>query len=189
MRTTSMRLVAALVATVLGVSGVAPVALAQQPTLPSEQTPLEHSEQPMPPSEPPAFQAPPVMSSQAQPPIAPPPTLQPAPPMPAPVTPPPPAVQSLPDLYQETLKAQQRSADRKQGLYNTGAVITNIFLVPGRAITCALGVGVGVGILALTFGTGYKTAAGAFDEGCGGKWAVGGDDLKPDSDRAFDWER
>ena len=67
--------------------------------------------------------------------------------------------------------------------------MTNVFLIPGRAITCTLGAGLGVVVLALTFGTGYKTAAGAFDEGCGGKWIVTGDDLKPEGGRAFDWER
>jgi hypothetical protein len=192
MRTMSMRLMAAIVATSLGVAGIVPPALAQQPPLPSEQTPLEQSEQPMAPLEPPVAKAPPVMPSpeptmaQAQqPPVVPP---------PAPATPPPPmpptAQPAQPDLFQETLKAQQRSASRKQGVYEAGAVVTNIFLVPGRAITCALGAGVGVAVLALTFGTGYKTAAAAFDEGCGGKWVVTGDDLKPDGgDRAFDWER
>ena len=194
MRTRSMRLMAAIVATSLGVAGIAPPVLAQQPTLPSEQTPLEHSEQPMPPAEPSMVEAPPVAPSpdptmaQAQPPVPPPAppaqVLPPPPPRPAPAVQP-----AQPDLFQETLKAQQRSVDRKHGLYTAGAVVTNIFLIPGRAITCALGAGVGVGVLALTFGTGYKAAASAFDEGCGGKWVVGGDDLKPDGERAFDWER
>jgi hypothetical protein len=197
-----MRLVAAIVATSLGVAGIVPPALAQQPTLPSEQTPLEQSEQPMPPIEPPMAQAPPMVQAppvvppsdpamaQARPPAPPPAPAQPAP-MPPAVTPAPqpaPVVQQ-PDLFQETLKAQQRSVDRKKGLYTAGAVISNIFLIPGRAITCALGGGVGVGVLALTFGTGYKAAAAAFDEGCGGKWVVGPDDLRPDGDRSFDWER
>ena len=89
-------------------------------------------------------------------------------------------------LYEES----QRRARETQALYEAGAVVTNVFLIPGRAITCALGTGVGVVVLALTFGTGYKTAASAFDEGCGGKWVVSGDDLKPDGgSRAFDWER
>jgi hypothetical protein len=94
-----------------------------------------------------------------------------------------------PDLFQETLKSQQRASNGKQALYATGAVVTNIFLIPGRVITCTLGAGIGIGILAITFGTGYKTAAGAWDEGCGGKWVVSGDDLRPDAGRAFEWER
>jgi outer membrane biosynthesis protein TonB len=195
MRTTAMRLVAALLATSLAVTGLSPLAQAQQPTPPVESTPLEAAEQPMlpTPSPDPAVaqaqqpsQPAPVMPAPMQPV-----PMQPVPPPPAPVMPPPPptAQPAQPDLFQETLKTEARSAGRKQALYEAGAVVTNFFLVPGRAITCALGAGLGVAVLALTFGTGYKTAAGAFDEGCGGKWVVTGDDLKPEGSRAFDWER
>ena len=193
MRTTSMRLVAALVVTSLTVMGVSPLAQAQQFTQPADSTPLEHSEQPMTPSEPAVTPGQPADPTLAQ-------AQQPAPVMPAPPMPPAatlPAARPMstvqpaqPDFFQEQLKAQQRSAERKQVIYEAGAVVTNVFLIPGRAITCALGTSVGVLVLALTFGTGYKTAAGAFDEGCGGKWVVNGDDLKPDGgSRAFEWER
>jgi hypothetical protein len=202
MRTTGMRLVAAVVATSLAVTGLTPLAHAQQPLPPVESVPLEHAEQPMLPVPAPPTADPSV--AQAQPPSQPAPVL-PAPPMqpvppaapapPAPsappvVAPPPPPATAQPDLFQEALKSEARVAGAKQGLYEAGAVVTNVFLIPGRAITCALGAGLGVAVLALTFGTGYKTAAGAFDEGCGGKWVVTGDDLKPDGGgRAFDWER
>ena len=164
MRTTSMRLVAALVVTSVAVGGVSPLAQAQQPTPPADSTPLEQSEQPMAPPEPAVTPAPPAATT--------------------------PPIRSTPDFFQEQMKEQQASAQRKQVLYEAGAVVTNVFLIPGRAITCALGTGLGVVVLAITFGTGYKTAAGAFDEGCGGKWVVNGDDLKPDGgSRAFEWER
>ena len=89
---------------------------------------------------------------------------------------PPPA----PDLFQEQLKAE-KEAERSRGVYNAGAVAVNVFLVPGRAITCFLGGTVGlVGLLA-TFGTGYRFASAAVHEGCGGKWLVTGDDLRPDT--------
>jgi hypothetical protein len=187
-----MRLVAALLATSLAVTGFSPLVHAQQPTPPAESTPLEASEQPMVPTPP---QSPDPAVAQAQQPVPP---TQPAPPMPPapmqPVAPPAPAVvpppsTAQPDLFHETLKAEARAAGRKQVLYEAGAVVTNVFLIPGRAITCALGASLGVAVLAITFGTGYKTAAGAFDEGCGGKWVVTGDDLKPEGSRAFEWER
>jgi hypothetical protein len=198
MRNPSKRLVAAVVVASFAVTGLSPLAHAQQPMQP-ESTPLEQSEQPMTPILPPdspVMPAEPALA-QAQPQPTPPAPGMPAPPVqPAPVTPPPPppppaptAQPSQPDLFQETLKSQQRASDRKQVLYEAGAVVTNVFLIPGRAITCALGAGLGVVVLAVTFGTGYKTAAGAFDEGCGGKWVVSGDDLKPDGGRAFEWER
>ena len=59
--------------------------------------------------------------------------------------PPPPA----PEMFQDSLKAQQAAeADRK--IYDAGAIATNIFLVPGRAITCVLGGAVGIALLAAT---------------------------------------
>jgi hypothetical protein len=89
---------------------------------------------------------------------------------------PPPA----PDLFQEQLRAEQE-AERSQGAYDAGAVAVNVFLVPGRAITCVLGGTVGlVGLLA-TLGTGYRFASAAVHEGCGGKWLVTGDDLRPET--------
>ena len=194
MRSPAKRLVAAVVVASFAVTGLSPLAHAQQPVQP-ESTPLELAEQPMTPVLPPMMSPDPTVAQAQQPtqpaPVMPAPPVQPAPAMP-PVPPPPPAPTAqpvTPDLFQESLKSQQRSSERKQALYEAGAVVTNVFLIPGRAITCALGAGVGVVLLALTFGTGYKTAAGAFDEGCGGKWVVNGDDLKPDGGRAFEWER
>jgi hypothetical protein len=110
-----------------------------------------------------------------------------------PTQPPAPPVQlqpAQPDLFQETLKAE-RAAERGQAAYDAGAVVVNTFLVPGRTITCVLGGAVGIVVLALTFGSGYKAAADVANEGCGGKWVVTGDDLRPDaqSTRPFDWER
>lgn len=204
MRSASMRLVAALVVTSLTVAGLSPLAMAQQQLMPADSTPLEQAEQPMTPAEPAVVPVPPTDPALAQ--VQQPAPAQPMPPapgMPAPPAPPAPAmpparpmppapaVQPVqPDLFQEQLKTQQRAEERKQVLYEVGAVVTNVFLIPGRAITCALGASLGVVVLAVTLGTGYKTAAGAFDEGCGGKWAVTGDDLKPDGgSQAFEWER
>lgn len=198
MRTTGMRLVAALVATSFAVTGLSPLAHAQQVTLPGESTPLEAAEQPMHPTpptspDPSIAQAPPAPVQPAPMPPASmqPMPMQPVPLPPAPVMAPPPATAqpAQPDLFQETLKSEASAAGRKQALYEAGAVVTNIFLIPGRAITCALGASLGVVLLAATFGTGYKTAGAAFDEGCGGKWVVTGDDLKPEGSRAFEWER
>jgi len=99
---------------------------------------------------------------------------------------PPPA----PGMFQDSLNAQQAAeADRK--IYDAGAVATNIFLVPGRAITCVLGGAVGIALLAATLGTAYRAASGAMQEGCGGKWTVSGDDLRPEGPtaRPFEWEK
>jgi hypothetical protein len=95
--------------------------------------------------------------------------------------------QPAPDLFQESFKAQQE-AERSRGAYNAGAVAVNVFLVPGRAITCVLGGAVGVAALLATFGTGYRFASAAVHEGCGGKWLVTGDDLRPDTLRGAGME-
>ncbi|HXU89091.1 MAG TPA: hypothetical protein VFQ62_09585 [Methylomirabilota bacterium] len=205
MRTTAFRLVAAGVATSVTLGWLSPLVQAQPVTPTAESVPLENAEQPMLPTAPTspdpavaqAQPAPPLGQQPAAPtqpgPVMPAPPMQPTPPpAPAPVVAPPapPVAQpAQPDLFQETLKAEASAADRKQAMYNAGAAVTNIFLIPGRAITCTLGAGVGVVLLALTFGTGYKAAGAALDEGCGGKWVVSGDDLRPEGSRAFDWER
>ncbi|HEU4367827.1 MAG TPA: hypothetical protein VFV05_06290 [Methylomirabilota bacterium] len=90
-----------------------------------------------------------------------------------------PAQPPAPDLFQESLKAQ-RDDDRNQGLYDAGAVAANVFLVPGRAITCVLGGAVSLVTLVVTLGSGYRAASAVMHEGCGGKWIVTGDDLRPD---------
>jgi hypothetical protein len=193
MRILSMRVVAAVLVTSLAVTGLSPLAQAQQRMEATESMPLEQAEQPMTPAEPTVGPATPADPTLAQVQPAPPAPVMPAPPL-QPVPPPPPPAPHMqpaqPDLFQETLKSQQQASEGSQALYETGAVVTNVFLIPGRAITCALGAGVGIAVLAITFGTGYKTAASAFDEGCGGKWVVNGDDLKPDGgSRAFELER
>lgn len=94
-----------------------------------------------------------------------------------------------PDLFQEQMKVQ-RAPERNEAPYNVGAGVVNAFLIPGRTITCAVGTAVGIAVLALTFGTAYKAAAAAGEEGCGGKWVVTGEDLRPDppATSGFDWE-
>jgi len=100
----------------------------------------------------------------------------------------PPAQPPAPDLFQESLKAERASSGQSSA-YDAAAITTNVFLVPGRAITCGLGAVVGVGVLALTLGTAYKAAGAVWNEGCGGKWTVTGDDMRPDgvSGRPIDY--
>lgn len=92
-----------------------------------------------------------------------------------PVPPPPP-------LLQDQMKTSDDRAPEPSAAYDVGAGLVNVFYVPGKVITCAVGSAVGVALLALTFGTGYKAAVAVGKDGCGGKWAVTGEDL-----RASEW--
>ena len=74
--------------------------------------------------------------------------------------------------------------------YNVGAGIANVFYIPGKGLLCGLGGAVGIFILIVSVGSAPRPAAYFAREGCGGKWILTGDDLRPDADvRAFDWER
>jgi hypothetical protein len=90
-----------------------------------------------------------------------------------------PAPPAQPDLFQETLKAQ-RTSDRSQGFYATEAVVVNVVRVPGKVVTCVAGAAVGIVLLVFSLGSGYRAATAITDEGCGGKWILKGDDLRPD---------
>jgi hypothetical protein len=90
-----------------------------------------------------------------------------------------PARPAQPDLFQETLKSQ-RTSDRAQGFYATEAAVVNVVRVPGKVVTCAAGAAIGIVLLVFTLGSGYRAAAAITDEGCGGKWILKGDDLRPE---------
>jgi len=194
-RTSVVRFLTSLIVASFALTGpLAPLAHAQEPAQPVEAAPTDVvPAQPAPadsgtaqaapppalvppaPPQPAIVQATPTPPPAAQP-VAPAP-VQPAPPAPAAAQP---AQPMQPDLFQETLKGQ-RASDKSQWLYNTEAIFVSIFMVPGRAITCAAGTVVGVGLLGISLGSGYRAATNIFHEGCGGKWIVTGDDLRPDT--------
>ena len=81
-----------------------------------------------------------------------------------------------------------KSHTAESAAYNVGAGIAT-FDIPGRA-ACGLGGAVGIFILIISIGSAPRPAAYFAREGCGGKWVLTGDDLRPDDAhyRAFDWE-
>ena len=87
-----------------------------------------------------------------------------------PVPPPPP-------LLQEEMKTSDGGPE-PTAAYDVGAGLVNVFYVPGKVITCGAGAGVGLVILFVTLGTGYKAAVAFGKEGCAGKWTVTGEDLR-----------
>jgi hypothetical protein len=108
------------------------------------------------------------------------PTQNPPPPepMPQPMAPPPP-----PDV------PEQESHLGESAAYNVGAGIANVFYIPGKGLLCGVGGAVGIFILFISLGSAPRPAAYFAREGCGGKWILTGDDLRPDSEVRFDWER
>ena len=70
------------------------------------------------------------------------------------------------------------------------AGVVNAFRVPGKAVTCAIGSGLALALLAITFGSGAQAFNETLDESCGGRWAVTAADMRrePEPSRAFDWE-
>jgi hypothetical protein len=96
-----------------------------------------------------------------------------------------PAQQAMPEP--EPLR-ESRLAE--SAAYNVGAGIANVFYIPGKGILCAAGVASGVFIMLVTIGSAPRPAAYFAREGCGGRWYLVGDDLRPENEiRAFDWER
>jgi hypothetical protein len=109
---------------------------------------------------------------------------QPAPQSPMQQPPPPPVVQQPQDIPEPESHLAESAA------YNVGAGIANVFYIPGKGLLCGIGGAVGIFIMIVSIGSAPRPAAYFAREGCGGKWILTGDDLRPDADvRAFDWER
>ena len=94
------------------------------------------------------------------------------------------------DLFQESMKNSPRVRAETPGAgYQTAAVLADIFYVPGKALICTAGVGFNIILLGLTFGSAYRGGADVMREGCGGKWYVSPEDLRPAVvTRDADWE-
>jgi hypothetical protein len=82
-----------------------------------------------------------------------------------------------PPLLQDEMKTSD-GAPEPTAAYDVGAGVVNVFYVPGKVLTCGAGAVVGVALLLVTLGSGYKAAVAFGREGCGGKWAVTGEDLR-----------
>lgn len=92
------------------------------------------------------------------------------------------------DVFKETTKGAilqdppppKADVEFSETFYDVTAGVMTAFLVPGRAATCLAGGAVGFIVLVFTLGSAYRAAHGALEEGCGGKWIVRGEDLRPD---------
>lgn len=87
-----------------------------------------------------------------------------------------------PKLYEEAVKAPEEPAKKPSAAHSAGAAAVNVIHVPGKLVLCTLGGLAGLVALALTFGSGYRAAATAVEEGCGGSWVVTAKDLQERDD-------
>lgn len=84
-----------------------------------------------------------------------------------------------PESSQEAPTAPAPQAEEPgAGAYDLLAVGANVVNIPGRAVTCLLGTAVGFAVMAITLGSGYRTAAWVAEDGCRGPWVLTADDLK-----------
>jgi hypothetical protein len=83
-----------------------------------------------------------------------------------------------PGAMQDAAKTNEHNGASSPA-YDVGAGLANVAYVPGKVVLCGLGIVAGTIGLLLTFGTAYRAAAAVGEEGCGGRWVLTGDDLRP----------
>lgn len=81
---------------------------------------------------------------------------------------------------QEGPKAAEPAKETESGdaAYAVGAAALTLVNIPGRTLTCAIGSAVGIVVMAITLGSGYRAATQVVEEGCKGPWILTADDLK-----------
>jgi hypothetical protein len=62
---------------------------------------------------------------------------------------------------------------------NAAAAVSDVFYVPGKAIVCGVSGVLWVATMAVTLGALYDEAANFVKGGCGGRWVLTGEDIKP----------
>jgi hypothetical protein len=93
------------------------------------------------------------------------------------------------DTGQDPARTEQTTVHRTDA-YDVGAGAITAIGMPLKGAVCALSGVVGFALLVLTFGSAHRATAAVVEEGCGQKWIVRGDDIRPDqySNRAYEWE-
>lgn len=91
-----------------------------------------------------------------------------------------------PEASPEALKAvEQRMGmepeprEMSPEFYSVAAGAATLVNVPGRTVLCVTGTAVGLAVLLVTLGSGYRAATKVVEEGCRGPWVITADDVKP----------
>jgi hypothetical protein len=74
---------------------------------------------------------------------------------------------------------------RRTDVYDMGAAAMTAVRIPGNIITCGVGAVAGTILLLVTFGSAHKETARVFEEGCGQRWIVRGEDIRPHGPLGF----
>jgi len=72
----------------------------------------------------------------------------------------------------------KEAAPLPDSVYEVGAGVATAVNIPMRGALCALGGALGFAALVITFGSGYRFAAGIVEEGCSGPWVLTADHMK-----------
>ncbi len=88
-----------------------------------------------------------------------------------------PAPSSGPDLFAESMTPT--GPLNHTDAYDVGAAAINVLRPPLKVGLCAVGLAAGAAVFGVTLGTAYQAATEAIHEGCGGKWLLSGDDIRP----------
>lgn len=56
--------------------------------------------------------------------------------------------------------------------YKVGAGVATVINIPLRSVLCVLGSGIGLFVMVISFGSGYRAATRVVEEGCGGPWLI-----------------
>jgi hypothetical protein len=75
--------------------------------------------------------------------------------------------------------ADERSKEAPGAGADAAAALADVFYVPGKAIVCGVSGALYIATMALTFGALYQEATDFVKGGCGGKWVLTGEDIKP----------
>jgi hypothetical protein len=64
-------------------------------------------------------------------------------------------------------------------IYDVGAGVLTAARLPFNVALCGLGAVAGSALFFLTLGTAYRATTRTFEEGCGQRWILRGDDIRP----------
>lgn len=64
------------------------------------------------------------------------------------------------------------SSGPRDTAYEVGAGVATVINIPLRSVLCVLGSGIGLFVMVISFGSGYRAATRVVEEGCGGPWLI-----------------